>query len=342
MSIESNFYSSNRTVLGKAIPIDTPYRLAISISEVCNFKCIYCFRHVSDTISNGYTTLPFMDRGLFERIVEQAKAFPSKIKKVFLNITGEPLCHKELPEFATHAKRELPESIICIQTNGALLTPVLSERIAESGLDDMLISLQGVSAEKYLEISGVKIDYAKFVDNIKYLYSIKKTLNLYVKIPDITLNAGEEKKYFEIFDSISDQATIEKINPVFKEVDYSKMGIDSNSTANRLGSDYGQQRICSIPYYNLSLTTNGNVYPCVQSLIPCTYGNVNNESLADIWNGKTRKDFLITMLRNESIPRCDTCTSKHSCVLSQEDIIEPYADEALARMEKEDNGCLKY
>lgn len=335
----SKFYSSQREVLGKVCPLDTPFRLAISVSEVCNFKCSYCFRSVSDTISTGYTTKPFMDMELFYQIIDQAKHFPSRIKKIFLNITGEPLCHKDLPEMIKHVKTEIADTTVCIQTNGSLLTPQLSERLAQSGLDDMLISLQGISAEQYWTMSRAKINFEKFVENIKYLYSIKKkSMKLYVKIPDLSLKTGEEQAYYELFNPICDQATVEKINPVFDEVDYSKLGIDQASTANRIGTDYGRQEVCSIAFYGLSVTTNGNVYPCVQSIVPCTFGNITQSPLLDIWNGEARSSFLKTMLRGESIPRCDTCTSKSGCVLSEEDSMTPYADEVLSKMLEHENS----
>jgi len=53
----------------------------------------------------------------------------------------------------------------------------------------------------------------------------------------------------------------------------------------------------------------------------------------EIWNGKKRTDFLKAMLKKESIPRCDVCTSKNACVLSPEDRITPYAEEVLNRIE---------
>jgi radical SAM protein with 4Fe4S-binding SPASM domain len=335
----SRFYSAQREVLGKVCPLDTPFRLAISISEVCNFKCVYCFRSVSDTIKSGYTTKPFMEMDMFKRIVEQAKAFPSPIKKIFLNITGEPLCHKELPQMIRHLKNEIPGPAICIQTNGSLLSCELSKQLADSGLDDMLISLQGISSKKYKEICTADLNFDEFINNIRYLYTIKgSNMKLYVKVPDIALEEGEESKYYNIFGPITDQATIEKINPVFNEVDYAKLGIDSNSTANRIGTDFGRQEVCSIAFYGLSVTTNGNVYPCVQSIVPCTFGNVMEQSLKDIWNGNKRSSFLKAMLRRESIPRCDNCTSKHACVLSPEDSLTPYADEVLGRILARERG----
>lgn len=46
----------------------------------------------------------------------------------------------------------------CI-TNGSLLKPARSDAIADSGLDRLKISLQGLDAASYQEMSQVKIDF---------------------------------------------------------------------------------------------------------------------------------------------------------------------------------------
>ena len=45
----------------------------------------------------------------------------------------------------------------------------LSLSIVEAGLDKLQISIEGINAEQYFNISNVKIDFNKLVDNIKFL-----------------------------------------------------------------------------------------------------------------------------------------------------------------------------
>ena len=37
-------YSQDRNVLGKVLPLDTPYTVMVDISDMCNLRCNYCFR----------------------------------------------------------------------------------------------------------------------------------------------------------------------------------------------------------------------------------------------------------------------------------------------------------
>jgi len=328
----NQFYSTDRIPLGKSAPLDTPLRFAISLSEVCNLKCIYCFRSVTDTLQSGYTTEKFMSWEIFNKVVEQMKEFPSPIKKVFFNVTGEPLCHKDMPKMVKHFKSQMPEPITAIQTNATLLNPQLSEQIVDSGLDQILISLQGLSGTKYKEMCGVYIDFDKLFENIAYLYKIRGETKIYVKVPDIALGQDEEATFLQLFSPICNQATIERINPIFSEVDYTKITGVSNDTANRVGTDFGKQRVCPIAFYHMVVTTNGNVYPCVQSRPPFSLGKIQNNSCKEIWNGSSRMDLLKDLLKRNFVPVCADCVSVSACIKSEEDIIDPYSDEILDRI----------
>lgn len=328
----SQFYSKDRIPLGKLAPLRTPLRMAISTSEICNIKCRYCFRSVSNTIDSGYTTEKFMSWDIFKLIVKQTKEFIPGVKKIFFNVTGEPLCNNELSNMIKYFKEEIPEPVTSIQTNGLLLNEEIARNLSDSGLDNIMISLQGISKEKYKSICGANIDLEKFISNIAYLYEIKNKLKLYVKIPDISLDTGDEILFHNIFDSICDQAVVERIVPDFAEVDYSKIEGIAGETTNRFGSDYGKQKVCPYAFYSLAITTNGEVYPCIQSKPPYSMGNINNNSLIEIWNGKIWIDLLKKKLTKSPIQNCDTCSTGSGCVKSQEDIIDPYCEEILQRI----------
>ena len=86
-------YDSNRCQLGKCTPLDTPFRLTLDTSEVCNFKCINCFRCEAPSPSWGYAAQNnLMELETFEIAVQQILQFPSKPKVVALSGSGEPLC----------------------------------------------------------------------------------------------------------------------------------------------------------------------------------------------------------------------------------------------------------
>mgnify|MGYP003332410955 CR=1 FL=1 len=62
---------------------------------------------------------------------------------------------------------------------------------------------------------------------------------------------------------------------------------------------------CSMPWVHLHVDTRGNVKACCSSNI--VFGNLNNQTLTDIWNGDSIKKFRINTLNNIKDKRCGVC-----------------------------------
>ncbi len=60
-----------------------------------------------------------------------------------------------------------------------------------------------------------------------------------------------------------------------------------------------------MPWIHLHVDTNGLVKACCNSSI--TYGDVNKESLNQIWNGNSIKEFRSKILKGEKDRRCSAC-----------------------------------
>ena len=64
-------YSQDRNVLGKVLPLDTPYTVLIDISDSCNLRCKYCFRYDTSIGAEDYRKNRLMDWKTFQIVVEQ-------------------------------------------------------------------------------------------------------------------------------------------------------------------------------------------------------------------------------------------------------------------------------
>ncbi len=69
---------------------------------------------------------------------------------------------------------------------------------------------------------------------------------------------------------------------------------------------------CIIPWVHLHVSQNGNVIPCCQAPPHKVhrFGNVNEQSIAEIWNGEAINSFRQKMLNNEPDHRCKQCYLK--------------------------------
>lgn len=85
---------TNRTRLEQAIPLETPFVLHIEVTSACNFKCKFCMNHDDALWKQLGLRRGFMERDIFEKIIEDCKSFPKKLKRIYFHHGGEPLLHR--------------------------------------------------------------------------------------------------------------------------------------------------------------------------------------------------------------------------------------------------------
>jgi radical SAM protein with 4Fe4S-binding SPASM domain len=239
-----------------------------------------------------------MDYELFKKIIDQIAEFPNKLKKLALYMRGEPLLHKKLPDMISYAKKKNVSELIQVTTNGYLLSPEMNLKLIESGLDELVVSIEALSPEKYEEITRVYIDYDKFIDNIRNFYKNKSMCKLYIKILDVGLNYDEEYKFHEIFDDICDKAFIEDTLPQYRQVSYSEVKHDFKTDVR--GNELLKVDVCTQPFLSLYVLHNGDVCVCcVDYSGKIVFGNITDQSLFDIWNGQALKNFRMIQLQRK-------------------------------------------
>lgn len=322
--------STVRTELYRELPLDTPFSIHIFPSFYCNFKCNYCLHSLGqEELKDKGFVKRNMDFDTFKKVIDDAAGFPDKIKALIFAGHGEPLMHGQIAEMVAYAKKTEKFGRIEIVTNGSLLKPELSDELIGAGLDRLRISVQGVSGEEYREVSGAAIDFQEFVDNIGYFYKHKVCTEVYIKIIDVALKrAGDERKFREIFEKISDITAVEYAIPFVKEIDYSDIG----ELSERCKQGHKQaSKICSMPFYMMVVNPDGNVVPCCSTDFPMIFGNVKEKSLVDIWNSEIRNLCLKRQLGGvDGIPICKEC-SVPAFGLQQGDYLDGHEKELLER-----------
>ena len=186
---------TNRELLINALPLDTPFGIHICPTTYCNFKCVYC-KHSFAQNEKGFKE-SFMDINFFNMLVEQIKQFPHKCKLLNFAWLGEPLLHPQIAEMVRVAKKADVAERVEIVTNASMLRPDLSDALIEAGIDRIRISLQGLTEKDYLDVSGVKINFQHFVENIRYFYTKSKCVGggkIYIKIMDVMLKNNQDEE----------------------------------------------------------------------------------------------------------------------------------------------------
>ncbi|WDC83283.1 radical SAM protein [Caloramator sp. mosi_1] len=214
----------NRVKLADVVPLDTPFTIYLFPTTYCNFKCNYCAHSLGiEKMKEKYGFKPeTMSMETYNKIIQQLKEFPNKLKVLSLTGQGEPLINKNLPHMISIAKEAGVAERIEIITNASLLSNSVSNQLIDAGLDVIRISIQGLTSAKYRDICRYNLDFDELVSNIKYFYQNRKQCKVYVKIMDISLEKGEDKKFYDIFSNISDRMFIEQCKPVYDGVEYGR------------------------------------------------------------------------------------------------------------------------
>ena len=321
----------NRVKLEDVIPLKTPFTIFIDPSDKCNFKCSFCpagnIEIMKNTKGRNYG---FIDFQLYKKIIDDISGFPDKVKVIRLYKDGEPLLNPKFPDMVEYAKKSNCSEKVDTTTNGSLLNKDLSLKIIDSGLDKLVISVEGINEEQYLNFSNIKIDFDKFVKNIEFFYKNKGNCEVYVKTAGDTLNDKEKEKFYNIFGEISDRIFIENIIPAWPEYNI------KNDISNFKGGIFQQEPedklVCPHVFYLMCVNSNGTVSACsVDWAHKILVGDTNNENIVDIWNSKKFNDFRLMFLKKKikTHPVCSNCGQLKYGII---DNIDNHIDKILDRL----------
>jgi len=331
-------YDKKREKLSEIIPLPAPFTLFITPAQVCNFKCFYCTQHKSAEEKKriGFVS-QLLDYDVFLKIAHQASEFPVPCKRVLLTGLGEPLMNPRIPEMVATLRDLGVAEKYEIFTNAYFLSHEMSDRLLNAGLTRLRISIQGLHADKYEEICGVKIDYDRLVDNIRYFYEHRGDCTVYIKIIDAGLDGkADEEKFFATFGDICDDIFIEHLVKAQPSMGDYKNKADNEYTF--YGEESQFREVCPYIFYTLQTDAVGNVFPCPPLGLPLSFslGNVTDTTLLSIWNGEKLRNLQLSHLRKKrtTIPVCGTCT-QYMCFTPEEDNLDNDAEDLIQRIKGE-------
>lgn len=330
-AINSNIVCKDRNKLQDVIPLKMPYSLAVDPSNVCNFKCNFC------AIQSKKCELPFkkqlMKKELFYKIVDDIARFPEKLKVLRINGQGEPLLNPDLPQMIHYAKQKRIADFIEIITNGSCLNPELNQRLIDSGIDRIRISIEALDSAGYAEIANVKLDYDKFLANIRDLHERSGKCEIYCKIVDAAVpTKAEQEKFFDMYEDICDRFFVDNVIPLWSEFDEVKDYMNTDQKGMH-GQKLKNVAVCPFSFYSLIVNSDGEVTVCCADWKrKLVVGNIEKSSFMEIWNGDTLRHFWIDMLRGKK-NQYEMCAK---CVLPMYDCnddIDEYAEQILERIQ---------
>lgn len=326
ISKKGNIVNDKRVNLAKVVPLDVPFSIFIDVCNACNFKCKFCAIQTNE-IKNFKKQIMSWD--LYKKAIDDISKFGRPLKMLRLAANGEPLINKKLPEMIEYAKKKKVTEHIEIVTNASLLTPELSKSLVEAGLDRIRISIEAVDANGYEVMCGTKIDWDKFKANIEYFYKKRKQCEVYIKTVDAAIRTKEDEEiFYREFEDICDKISVEHIIPIWTgyEKIYDDFNIEKEEGLH--GHKIRPVDICPFPFYSFVINPDGEVTVCCNDWKRgISMGNIENESVCDIWRGNRYRDFLKGMILSGRTANHSTCASCEYPMFDAVDNLDLYKEE---------------
>jgi len=261
-----------------------PKFFVIETSSFCNLQCSICpHKNMSETRKG------IMSIELFEKIIKNIKEYAEGIQLYWM---GEPFLNKKLIHMIKFAKK-LTSAKLIVSTNGLMLNEKLIEEVVNSGLDELIISVDATRENTYQKIrvgGNLKILESNIIKVLEYKKKMNSKIKINLQFIKMHLNndeISEFKKKWEKYDC---------------EISYSCLYSWSNqmpmlnSMSNYLSPVSNTERRPCLDLWNkMCIRFDGLVSLCCfdYNNTVCL-GDLAVESVEEIWNNEK-----ITKIRNE-------------------------------------------
>ncbi|MCQ2505778.1 MAG: SPASM domain-containing protein [Lachnospiraceae bacterium] len=279
-----------------------PWTIHIDPSNICNFKCRYCYNAYPELTSKSVKE--FMSLDGFIGIIDQLESLPQEEKPKVLRLfhAGEPLLNPNFRSMLEYMGHKNIAGRIELTTNASLMSKDMADSILCSGINYVRCSIYAVTDKKEYEITGNGISVDKIYENIKYLkeerdrrkqetpYIVVKTFN--------NLSEGEREIWEKRYSLISDEIYLDEITDLNGVIDLDE-----------IKKCFGK-KVCPYPFYMMVIKPNGDATVCcTDANSGFTAGNVFEKPIKEVWQGEKMHLFQKEQLmgNRKNIPMCSKC-----------------------------------
>jgi len=290
-----------------------PLTIMIEPTNLCNLKCPLCPTGAGRIKREKGN----MEYSHFRKIIDEITPYSFHVR---LWNWGEPLLNKKIFRMIAYAKKK--NLFVNLSTNSNFLDKDVSEKILKSGLDELIISLDGASEETYKKYRKGG-DFQKVINSIKFLTSRKRKSDIkmpYVKLQFIIMkhNEHEIKNIKNLAEEIGVDELVFKtvgIMDYFSEEDIREyMPSDKKYSRYIIGKDevFSKRAVknkCDFLWEEIVINWDGSVVPCCFDMNNFfVFGNTFSSSVREIWNNSKYTLFRKKILKEkESIALCRNC-----------------------------------
>jgi radical SAM protein with 4Fe4S-binding SPASM domain len=304
-------YKLSRLSTGK-FQFGKPFSLSIEPTTACNLGCPEC----PSGLKQFSRATGKLNIELNAKILREVAGHVFYINYYF---QGEPFLHPDFLELIKQAKKH--RIYTATSTNAHFIDEKKAEEIVKSGLDRLIISIDGITQKNY-EQYRVHGDLSKVISGTEHLVKAKKRLNsstphlifqcLAVKpnedeIPAI-INLGHEIGVDEVRIKTAQLYDYKHGNPLMpSNEEYSRYKLQKDGT---YSLKYKTGNNCWRMWSGSVITWDGKVVPCcfdkdaVHQL-----GDLSTSTFSEVWKNKKYQIFRQNVFTSRnSVDICQNCS----------------------------------
>jgi len=267
----------------------------ITATGNCNLKCKMCPQS-----ENSYKK-EIIDFEIFKKAIQD---IPSD-NNVKLNLTpmAEPFLIPDMTRMVRYAHEKLPQTFIVLNTNGVPLTEKIAEELIHAQLSRLVFSLNMHTREDYKWFTGMDM-YEKVCENIKMMRRIRDKMNseypkIWVQMMKIPKNKKYSREFNERWSRYADFVFFRGISNWGGVVDIKNDLFKYKSEPSFLRTESP----CISLWMSLTIDWHGDIWTCcsapfMDNANDLKLGNLNCNTLGDIWKGKKLREIRLKQMLN--------------------------------------------
>ena len=304
-------YSASR-LTGRPIVWNKPAILTVEPTNRCNLQCPQCYTG-SGKINRQFANLPL---ATYKKIIDELK--DSLIYVILFN-QGEPYLHPDFLDFVVYAKSK--GLYVTTSTNGHFFESKKNiEGTVSSGLDTLVISLDGTDADTYQQYRNGG-SFEKVIEGIRNVVEEKKrqrrsSPKILIQFLVMRHNEHQVKDIKKLAKKLGADRVLLKTMQVdsLEDADqflpiqeHYRRYIIAN---NKLKMKRRNNRPCRRLWISTVVNSDGVVVPCCfDKDSSYSFGKTTDSlSFDSIWFSKTYNTFRRKILQKHEIDICKNCT----------------------------------
>lgn len=308
--IISSFHISR--LFKRVIHWGNPMKIGFEPTTSCNLRCPECPSGLrSFTRPTGMLAMD-----LYHKVLDELHP---DLVYLLLYFQGEPYLNRNLFEMAAYAKQKGIYS--ATSTNGHYLTPDNAKKTVESGLSEVIVSIDGTTQETYASyrIGGKLSRVLEGVKNLIHAREEAGSLHPYVVIQFLVVKPNEHQ--VEDIQRLGKELGVDKVVLKTAQIyDYADghelIPRQTKYSRYRQRSD-GQYELknsldnqCWKLWHGAEVTWDGKVLPCCfDKDADHEMGNLASQPFHDIWRGNAYDAFRGQLLQSrKEIDICRNCS----------------------------------